>query len=371
MNVETVRVGLGARAYDILVGTNLLENAGEKLSPLLKRKRVVIVSDENVFATQGKRLLACLDGDNISHSEIVLPAGEATKSFAVLEDLTSRLLDLEVDRGDIIIAFGGGVIGDLTGFAAAILRRGCRFVQIPTSLLAQVDSAVGGKTGINVSQGKNLIGAFHQPSLVLADIDTLNTLPSREVRAGYAEILKYGALGDEKFFSWLEANGLDLIKGDADHRISAVKKSCEMKAAIVQEDERETGKRALLNLGHTFGHALETAFGYSDKLLHGEAVAAGMGMAMDYSVTLGSCDKSHADRLKKHLRMAGLPGDISDIPGAEQFTGKQLLDLMMQDKKVSAGALSLVLSDGIGKAFIQPGIDQHHLLNFLQEKAGR
>jgi len=368
---KRVRVGLGDRAYDIVIGGGLLEEAGAELTPHLKRKRTVVVSDENVFKMQGARLINGLDKSGIDHDTIILSPGEATKNFAELQHLVSRLLDLNVDRADLIIAFGGGVIGDLTGFAAAILRRGCRFTQIPTSLLAQVDSAVGGKTAINAPQGKNLIGAFHQPSLVLADIDVLSTLPARELRAGYAEIVKYGALGDATFFGWLEQHGAALLSGDNNARITAVKKSCEMKAAIVEKDERETGERALLNLGHTFGHALEAAFGYTDKLLHGEAIAAGMGMAFDYSAENNLCSSGTAVRLKSHLKSAGLPAEVTDIDGGDTLTADQLFSLMMQDKKIEAGAITLILAHDIGNAFIESKVDVDRLKQFLKAKAGR
>ncbi len=360
-----VTVGLDARAYDIRIGTGVLERAGAEIAPLVKRPWTVVVTDENVFAAQGSRLAGGLAAQGLAHEAIVLPAGEETKGFAQLERLVSRLLDLGVERGDVVVAFGGGVVGDLAGFAAAILRRGCRFVQIPTSLLAQVDSAVGGKTAINVAQGKNLVGAFHQPSLVLADVDALRTLPERELRAGYAEIVKYAALGDAAFFAWLEANGAALLAGDAAARVLAIERSCRMKAAIVAEDEREAGKRALLNLGHTFGHALEAAYGFSGRLIHGEAVAAGMGLAFDYSVERGYCAGRDAQALKAHLRAARLPAGLDDIAGAADIGAEKLLALMMQDKKVEAGALSLILARRIGEAFIERDADQKSLRAFL------
>ncbi|MEM9170944.1 MAG: 3-dehydroquinate synthase, partial [Pseudomonadota bacterium] len=282
-DAETVRVGLGARSYDVLVGRGLLETAGAAIAPVLARPQTVVVTDETVWAAQGPRLAAGLAAADIAFETIVLPPGEATKSFAQLERLVAALLERGVERADAIVAFGGGVVGDLAGFASAILRRGCRFVQIPTTLLAQVDSAVGGKTGINTALGKNLVGAFHQPALVLADVDALDTLDPRELRAGYAEVLKYGALGDAAFFAWLEENAAAVLAGDAAARIYAVRRSVAMKAAIVAKDEREAGKRALLNLGHTFGHALEAAYGYDGRLLHGEAVAAGMAFAAGFS----------------------------------------------------------------------------------------
>lgn len=365
---EKIRVDLGDRAYDIHVGCGLLEKAGDFLSPLMPRPTTVVVTDDNVFAAQAERLKTGLQARGIAAEFVVLPAGEATKSFAQLESLLSRLLDLGVERGDVIVAFGGGVIGDLVGFAASILRRGCRFAQIPTSLLAQVDSAVGGKTAINIAQGKNLIGAFHQPAVVISDLDALDTLPQRQLRAGYAEIVKYGAINDEPFFAWLEANATRLLSGDKTALARAVKTACEKKAAIVKADEREAGERALLNLGHTFGHALEAAFGFSDTLLHGEAVAAGMGLAFDFSVRLGDCAERDAERLKSHLRNAGLPADIRDIGGAATLTAVQLMDHMLQDKKTERGALTLILARGVGKAYIAKDAPPDKVLAFLGDK---
>ncbi len=370
MERKTVRAALGDRAYDIVIGPALLEEAGARIAPLLKRPKTVIVSDKTVYTAQGARLEAGLAAANIAFDKILLEPGEGTKTLAQLETLLSGLLDHGVDRSDMIIAFGGGVVGDITGFAAAILRRGCRFVQIPTSLLAQVDSSVGGKTGVNTPQGKNLVGAFYQPSLVLADIDALSTLAPRQMRAGYAEVVKYGALGDAAFFNWLEENGAALLAGETAPLARAVERSCEMKAAIVTEDEREEGKRALLNLGHTFGHALEASFGFSDRLLHGEAVAAGMGLAADYSVQIGVCSTAAADRLKAHMRAVGLPADIEDIPDADSLNGDDLLALMMQDKKVQAGRLSLVLMRDIGAAYIERAVDMTQLKQFLSERTG-
>ncbi|HXI86741.1 MAG TPA: 3-dehydroquinate synthase, partial [Parvularculaceae bacterium] len=300
---------------------------------------------------------------------IALPPGEATKNFDALEKLVRALAGFGVDRDDMILAFGGGVIGDLAGFAAAILRRGCRFAQIPTTLLAQVDSAVGGKTAINIPEGKNLVGAFHQPSLVIADVSALKTLSERELRAGYAEIIKYGALGDKAFFAWLEANGAKLLAGDEAARIKAIRRSCEMKATIVGADEREEGKRALLNLGHTFGHALEAALGYSDKLLHGEAIAAGMGLAFDFSVGQGAAPAEDAARVKALLRAARLPAGLGDIPYKDALAPARLLDFMKQDKKVKAGVMTLVLARGIGEAYIAPGACEDAILDFLTEEA--
>ena len=352
MKPETLTVSLGARAYDIVVGKQLLEDAGRWIGPLLARRRVVLVADRVAFDAQGPRLLAGLSAYGIAAESVLLEPGEASKSMARLQWLLSRLVELEVDRSDMILAFGGGVVGDLAGFAAAVLKRGCRYAQIPTTLLAQVDSAVGGKTAVNLPEGKNLVGAFHQPSLVLSDVSALETLPLRELRAGYAEIVKYGALGDIGFFRWLEDKGRVLLAGDAEARIHAVKTSCALKAAIVARDEREAGERALLNLGHTFGHALETAAGHGDALLHGEAVAAGMGLAFDYSVAQGFCPAPEAERLKAHLRAAGLPAGLEDLPALADTPAERLALLMRQDKKVKAGRLTLVLVRRIGAAFL-------------------
>jgi 3-dehydroquinate synthase len=365
MTAERITVSIGHRSYDIAVGDDVLDNAAAHLAPLLKRPFAVIVTDANVEAAHGPRLRRALAAGGVKSEAIILPPGEATKSFAQLEDLCETLLGLGVERGDLVIAFGGGVIGDITGFAASILRRGCRFAQVPTTLLAQVDSAVGGKTAINARHGKNLVGAFHQPAIVLADIATLDTLPARELRAGYAEVVKYGALGDAAFFAWLEANGARLLAGDRAARREAVLRSCAAKARIVAADEREDGARALLNLGHTFGHALEAAFGYSHRLLHGEAVAAGMGLAFDYSVAEGLCDAGEATRLKAHLRTAGLPAGLRDIDGASALAPEALLSTMMQDKKVDQGRLTLILARRIGEAFIVRGVAADKVLAFL------
>ncbi|WP_428408105.1 3-dehydroquinate synthase [Hyphococcus sp.] len=368
MTRETVRVPLSDRSYDIHIGGGLIDEAGALLKPHLKRPHVFVVTDENVFVTQGERLRSSLEAAGIGAAFITLPPGEATKSFSQLEKLTGRLLDLGVERDDVVIAFGGGVIGDLTGFASSVLRRGCRFAQIPTTLLAQVDSAVGGKTAINVPQGKNLIGAFHQPDLVIADITTLDTLPPRELRAGYAEVVKYGLISDAEFFHWLEDNGPALLKGDSAARVYAVKKSCDAKAAIVGADEREKGKRALLNLGHTFGHAFEAYFGYSEKLLHGEGVALGMALAFDYSAREGLCPAEAAARVKAHLKAAGLPAEIGDLKTSP--SADVIAKYMMQDKKVEQGKLTLILAKGIGESFIAKDADLSRVTAFLKEKTG-
>ena len=370
MSFKTVALPLGDRAYDIHIGDGLLDAAGALIAPLLARPRAAVVTDANVVAAQGDRLRASLDAAGIETEFVVLKPGEATKSFAELESLTGRLLDLGVERKDAVIAFGGGVIGDLVGFSCAILRRGCRFIQIPTTLLAQVDSAVGGKTAINVAQGKNLVGAFHQPALVLADVAALDTLAPRELRAGYAEVVKYGLINDAPFFDWLEANGDALLSGDAGARIRAVKTSCEAKAAIVSADEREQGARALLNLGHTFGHALEAVYGYSDKLLHGEGVAVGMALAFDYSARLGFCSTDDAARVKAHLSGCGLPASIADLPRGVSYDAERLLTLMMQDKKVEQNRLTLILARAIGDAFITRDVNADDVRDFLAAQIG-
>src|SRR5436190_5098293 len=333
---DTVSVDLGNRTYDIHIGENLLQEGGRLIAPLLNRPFTAIVTDENVARHHLKTLEASLAAAGIKSVAIILPAGEKTKSFAALADLCEQLLGVGVERRDKIIAFGGGVIGDLAGFAAAILRRGVEFIQIPTTLLAQVDSSVGGKTGINSAHGKNLIGAFLQPIKVLADTSLLETLPRRELAAGYAEVAKYGLLGDLSFFEWLEANADILLRGDAQARAYAIHQSCSAKAAIVAEDETEQGVRALLNLGHTFGHALEAATGYSNRLLHGEGVAIGMVQAFRFSEHLKHCKPGTADRVAKHLKAAGLPTHMNDIKGPLPPIA-DLVAIMKQDKKAQSG----------------------------------
>jgi len=338
---EAVHVALGERSYDIHVGPGLLARAGELIGA---KGPVPVVTDDNV----AKHHLASLKG--IDARAIVLPAGEATKSFAGLERLTAALLQNGVDRDGIVVALGGGVIGDLTGLAAGLLKRGIAYAQIPTTLLAQVDSSVGGKTAINTAEGKNLVGLFHQPSVVIADIDVLKTLPRRELLAGYAEVVKYGALGDRGFFEWLEANAGKALGGDSDAMVYAVAHSCRMKAGIVARDERETGERALLNLGHTFGHALEAATGFGARLLHGEGVAIGMALAFRLSVQLGLCPSQDTERFVRHLKAAGLPSSIADMPGARP-DADMLLAHMAHDKKAKDGRIRFVLVRGIGEAF--------------------
>ena len=366
MVIETLRVGLGARSYDIRIGEGLLARAGDEIAPLLRRPRVAILSDETVAALHLATLERALDAAGIAHAALALPAGEATKSWERLEQAVDWLLAEGIERDDMVLALGGGVIGDLAGFAAAVLRRGVRFVQVPTTLLAQVDSSVGGKTGINSPRGKNLIGAFHQPELVLADIGVLETLSARDFLSGYGEVVKYGLLGDADFFAWLEANGPALAAGDRGLRAIAVRRSCEMKAGIVARDEREQGERALLNLGHTFGHALEAATGYSARLLHGEAVAIGCVLAFELSQRLGLCSQECASRLRAHLREMKMKVDLSDIEG-EMPDADTLIGLMAQDKKVIDGRPRFILARGIGEAFVSDRVPPDLLRDLLNE----
>lgn len=352
----TVTVPLGARSYDVRIGAGLLERAGPEIAPLLRRPRVAVITEERVAARHLAALEAGLGVAGIAAAVLTLPAGEGTKGWAALERTVEWLIAERVARDDLVVAFGGGVIGDLAGFAAAVLRRGVGFVQIPTTLLAQVDSSVGGKTGINSPQGKNLVGAFHQPRLVLADTGLLGTLPERDLLAGYAEVVKYGLLGDAEFFAWLEANGPALAGGDAAARVHAVRRSCEMKAAIVARDETEQGDRALLNLGHTFGHALEAATGFSERLLHGEGVAIGCQLAFDLSARLGLCPQEAPSRVAAHFAAMGMKRDLADIPGALP-DADGLLGLMAQDKKVREGRLAFVLARDIGDAFVARDVD--------------
>ncbi|MBF9029887.1 3-dehydroquinate synthase [Rhodobacterales bacterium HKCCE3408] len=350
-DVRTVPVALGARSYDVRIGRGLLARAGDHIAPLTRRGTVWVVTEETVARHHLAALQAGLSAGGLSARVLTLPPGEATKSWHWLQHTVEWLLAERVERRDIVVAFGGGVIGDLVGFAAAILRRGVRFVQIPTSLLAQVDSSVGGKTGINTAHGKNLVGAFHQPGLVLADIDVLDTMTGRDFRAGYGEVVKYGLLGDAEFFAWLEEHGPALAAGDPTLRAHAVRRSVEMKAEIVARDETEEGDRALLNLGHTFGHALEAATGYSDRLLHGEGVAIGCALAFELSSRLGLCSQEDPSRVRAHLAAMGLRRDLHEIPG-DLPDADGLLRLMGQDKKVVAGQLRFILARGIGHAFV-------------------
>ena len=363
---ETVHVPLGERAYDVRVGEGLIAGAGGEIAPLLARPRVAILTDETVAGLHLAPFEAALADEGISASAMALPAGEATKSWSALERAVGWLLDQKIERRDVVVALGGGVIGDLGGFAAAILRRGVRFVQVPTTLLAQVDSAVGGKTGINTAHGKNLVGAFHQPVLVLADTGVLSTLPERDFLAGYGEVMKYGLLGDAAFFAWLEENGPALAAGDMPARLHAVKRSVEMKAEIVTRDETEQGDRALLNLGHTFCHALEAATGYSDRLLHGEGVAIGCALAFSLSQRLGLCAQEEPSRVRAHLKAMGLKTDLADIPG-DLPRAEDLLALMAQDKKVIDGRLRFILARGIGEAFVAEDVPRDAVLSLLAD----
>lgn len=347
--IETVRVALGDRSYDVRIGVGLLARTGVEIAPFLTQRRVAVLTDETVSDLHLEALRAGLG--NVEMNALALPAGEATKGWQQFSRAVDWLLAEKVERRDIVIALGGGVIGDLAGFAAAVLRRGVRFIQIPTSLLAQVDSSVGGKTGINSVHGKNLIGAFHQPTLVLADIDVLATLPARDFLSGYGEVVKYGLLGDATFFDWLEVNGPALAAGDTVAQQFAVRRSVEMKARIVERDETEQGDRALLNLGHTFCHALEAATGYSDRLLHGEGVAIGCALAFELSQRLGLCSQEAPSRVRAHLKAMGMKVDLADIPG-DLPGADALIELMGQDKKVLDGKLRFILARGIGETFV-------------------
>ena len=365
---HTVHVALGDRAYDILIGDSLLDAAGPILAERFPGRRYGIITDDNVARAQLPRLLASLDAAGLAHSEIVLPAGEATKSWAHLGQAVEGILAARLERGDLVIALGGGVIGDLAGFAAAIARRGMGFVQMPTSLLAQVDSSVGGKTGINSPFGKNLIGAFHQPRLVLADLSTLDTLAPRQFAAGYAEVVKYGLIDDAEFFYWLEAKQAEIFAGGP-ARGEAIARCCAHKARVVIEDETEQGVRALLNLGHTFGHALEKDTGYSDRLLHGEGVAIGMVLAHGFSASLGLAPGQDTGRVVAHLQKVGLPTTLGDIPGTLGST-ETLMAAIAQDKKVVRGALTFILTRGIGQAFIEKNVAAETVAAYLNDRRG-
>ncbi len=366
-DVRSVTVALGARGYSIHIGAGLLGHVTELFQNAGCWRRCAVVTDDTVAGLHLDTLQEPLAAAGLAVAPIIVPAGEASKSFEQLAPLCEALLTRGIERGDAVIALGGGMVGDLAGFAASILRRGVALVQAPTTLLAQVDSSVGGKTGINTPQGKNLIGTFHQPRLVIADTETLNTLPDRELRAGYAEVVKYGLLGDADFFAWLEDHGPALLQGDRDTRADAIERSCRMKAAIVAADEREAADRALLNLGHTFGHALEAWAGYSGDLLHGEAVAIGMALAFKLSERLGLCPTGRHQRVVAHLRAVGLPVAIHELGlhGRAIPEPAALMSLMMQDKKVSGGRLTFILARDIGQAFIARDVaaaDVEHLL---------
>jgi len=361
----TVPVALGDRAYDIVIGRGVAATLGQTIGKMRAGARTVIVTDENVASHHLAAAEAALKQAGVASSRIVVVPGEGSKNIPTFERVCEEIIGARIERGDLAIALGGGVIGDLAGFAASCVRRGIDFVQVPTTLLAQVDSSVGGKTGINSRHGKNLIGAFHQPVLVLADTALLDTLPPREFRAGYAEVAKYGLLGDAGFFAWLEQNWRDMFAGGP-AREHAIAVCCRAKAAIVARDERETGERALLNLGHTFGHALEAGCGFSQRLLHGEAVALGMVMAFDYSARKGLCSAADAARARAHLAAVGLPTHVREVPGGVPGVDA-LMDLIAQDKKVKRGALTFILVRGIGQAFIESNVDPADVRAFLTD----
>ena len=366
--VRRVPVALGSRSYEIAIGPGMIAAAGDALKQLAPASRCAVVTDATVAGLHLRALASGFASAGMALDEIIIPAGEASKSFTHLVQLCDTLLEKRLDRGDVVIALGGGVIGDLAGFAASILKRGVRLVQIPTTLLTQVDSSVGGKTGINTRHGKNLIGTFHQPSLVLIDTDVLDTLDARHLRSGYAEVAKYGLLGDAAFFDWLETHYAGIFEGDATARLHAIEQCCLAKAVLVAEDERDTGRRALLNLGHTFGHALESWAGYSAKLLHGEAVAIGMVLAFEMSEDMGLCPSGTAARAAAHLQRAGLPVRIADMSkktGGALPRAEELVALMMQDKKATAGRLSFVLVRDIGDAFVSDAVEPDRLFAFL------
>ena len=368
--MQKVRVRLERRSYDIMIGHGLIINSGPIIAPFLSQSRVVVITDQNVAPLHLRSYEASMRLAGVSVSSLVLPSGERTKSWKYVIQVVEWMLEQKVERNDLVVALGGGVIGDLVGFSAAILRRGVQFVQIPTSLLAQVDSSIGGKTGINVSFGKNLVGAFHQPSVVLADIQALDTLPNRDFLSGYGEVAKYGLLGDEHFFCWLEENAAALIDGDVELRIEAVKRSCQIKAKIVENDEREKGERALLNLGHTFCHALEGVTNFSDALLHGEGVSIGCSLAFDVSAKLGLCSQEVPSRVREHFKSINVATDISQINGFVG-TAEHIYELMAQDKKVVKGVIRFILATDIGKAIVQENVSKSLILEVLQNSLER
>jgi 3-dehydroquinate synthase len=363
----TVRVALGARSYDIVIGRGLLASLGSRVAALKPGAKAAIVTDANVERVLLADTQAALAVAGVTATHVSVQPGEGSKSISMFERVCDALIAARIERGDVVVALGGGVVGDLAGFCAAAVRRGLDYVQVPTTLLAQVDSSVGGKTAINSRHGKNLIGAFYQPVLVVIDTQLLDSLPAREFRAGYAEVVKYGLLGDAGFFAWLDANADDLFAGRAAAREHAIATSCRMKADIVARDERETGDRALLNLGHTFGHAFEAAAGFSDRLLHGEAIGLGMSLAFDFSAARGLLAPADAERVKRHLGRVGLPTHISEVPGGVPGVDA-LMDLMAQDKKVRRGRLTFILVRGIGQAFVAPDVDAAQVRAFLADK---
>ncbi|MBX2805592.1 MAG: 3-dehydroquinate synthase [Hyphomicrobiales bacterium] len=365
---QIVHVELAERSYDILVGTGNLEEIGTRVSAFAP-SRVAIVTDETVGRIYLDRVRASLNAAGLASDAVILPPGEATKSFERLTELCNALLDMKLERGDVVIALGGGVIGDLAGFAASVVKRGVRLVQIPTTLLAQVDSSIGGKTGINTRHGKNLIGSFYQPSFVLIDTDVLTSLAQNELRAGYGEVVKYGLLGNAPFYEWLEENGPGLLAGDHAKQIEAIARCCQAKAEIVAEDEKEHGRRALLNLGHTFGHALEAWAGYSAKLLHGEAVSIGMVLAFEMSEEIGLCPNGRSRRITEHLQAAGLPvrvAALAERTGGNLPNADELIGLMAQDKKAKGGKVPFILVREIGDALVTDQLDPDGLKLFLE-----
>jgi len=363
---ENITVDLGPRSYDILIAPSIIDNVGHLVDERMKTSKVIIISDSNVAPIYMERLSISLSAVGINYEKIILPAGEGTKSFSNFENLLNNLLELGIERTTTLIALGGGVVGDITGFAASALLRGINYIQVPTSLLAQVDSSVGGKTAINSKIGKNLIGSFYQPRLVIADTETLNTLPRRELLAGYAETVKYALIGDSSFFSWLEINGTSLIEGNHAVRVKAIAKSCKMKARIVAEDERESGKRALLNLGHTFAHALESEIGFNDYLLHGEAVAIGIALAFELSTRLNFCSPIENVNVRNHLQAVGLSTFLPKHPTSE-WNSKKLVSLMKKDKKSTQGHPAFILAHSIGDAFIAEDIDLNEVESLLDD----
>ena len=364
--IQKIHIALPANSYDILIGRNLFTAAMAELLPFIENRQIILISDEQVGPLYLEKIENALTPHARSIHRALVPAGEASKSFACFEKLVNQILAFNIDRRALIIAIGGGVVGDLAGYVAASLLRGIDFIQVPTSLLAQVDSSVGGKTGINSAHGKNLVGAFHQPSLVLADIDLLASLPERELRAGYAEIVKYGLLGDADFFEWLEANGTALLSGTPDILAEAVGRSCQAKADIVAEDEKEQGRRALLNLGHTFAHAFEAEAGYDGRLLHGEAVAVGLRCAFEFSEQLGFASGQDTGRIIAHLRTAGLLSSVHDMP-AGWASPDRLISHMYKDKKVQSGSLTFILAHQIGEAFVARNIAEADIRHYLEQ----
>lgn len=364
---QSITVDLGERSYDIIIGDGVLAEAGARLAALKPGARAVIVTDTNVDPLHGDTLRSSLDAVGVDHHTVIVAAGEKSKSYDGLQQVVEGVISTGLERRDCLIALGGGVVGDLAGFAAGVVRRGMSFVQIPTSLLAQVDSSVGGKTGINSPQGKNLVGLFNQPLLVLADTAVLNTLPDRELRAGYAEIAKYGLIDRPDFFHWLEDHWQDVFAG-GEARVKAIAQSCRAKAEVVKADELEHGSRALLNLGHTFGHSLEAAVGYdASRLVHGEAVAIGMAMAHDFSARMNHCGPEAGEAVKKHLTAVGLPIHPHDIPGGEALDVDTLMAAIGQDKKVERGALTFILTKGLGQSFVAKDVAPNAVRSYLED----